>query len=229
MFLAVLALWAGANSQKVLSADGSLICTKISCSCVDCGLDKTQWTKHQLMTWCPKSSQIMGNSSSLDSQPLRSSSRLRDLGFRMKCKSYFVWKLWTTEQRSSSPRSDTSDVAPGSGVTWHQEYHTCSRFPAHVWAWWLLMHWLSPPLLNQELGKLPQVLESAWLDKSAQGCSHPCRLGSFSSCVFPLQSTFCFGNPNPFPSLWLELLSVLCISNIWNSLFVTTMNFSVIL
>ncbi len=64
--------------------------------------------QHQQMTWLPKSSLTAETShwtsSSMDSVPLHSSSRLWDLDFQMKCKIYFHLKrgLWTTDQQSSS-------------------------------------------------------------------------------------------------------------------------------
>jgi len=64
--------------------------------------------QHQQMTWKPKSSLTVETShwtsSYMDSVPLHSSSRLRELDFQMKCKIYFPLKrgLWTTEQQSRS-------------------------------------------------------------------------------------------------------------------------------
>ncbi len=63
--------------------------------------------QHQQTSRHPKSSLTVETShwtsSSLDSVPLQSSSRLWDLDFQMKCKIYFYLKreLWTTEQQSS--------------------------------------------------------------------------------------------------------------------------------
>ncbi len=64
--------------------------------------------QHQQMTWQPKSSLTVETShwtsSNMDSVPLHSSSRRRDLDFQIKCKMYFHLKrgLWTTEQQSRS-------------------------------------------------------------------------------------------------------------------------------
>ncbi len=64
--------------------------------------------QHQQMTWQPKLSltveTLHWTSSNMDYVPLRSSSRLWDLDFQMKCKIDFHLKrrLWTTEQQSIS-------------------------------------------------------------------------------------------------------------------------------
>ncbi len=76
--------------------------------CIDCGLQKTQWTKTSRWHGSPNHHWLWklytGPSSNMDSVPLLSSSRLWDLDFQIKCNIYFHLKrgLWITEQQSSS-------------------------------------------------------------------------------------------------------------------------------
>ncbi len=106
--LVPLAVWAGAKScwkmksasLKSWSAEGSMKCSKIPVyGCVDCGLQKTQWTNTmaaQIITDCGNFT-LDFKQHGFCASPLF----LQTLGpcFQMKCKIYFHLKrgLWTTD------------------------------------------------------------------------------------------------------------------------------------
>ncbi len=61
-----------------------------------------------------------------------------------------------------------------------------SPFPEHVWAWWLLMHWLQLQFTPCEA--LPSVwIGFAW--QYSQACGHPCCLCTLSYSISSFQST----------------------------------------
>ncbi len=74
--------------------------------CVDCGLQKTQWTNTSRWHGSPNHHWLWKLHTGLQATWIlfHTSSRLWDLDFQIKCKIYFYLKrgLWTTEQQSGS-------------------------------------------------------------------------------------------------------------------------------
>ncbi len=145
--------------------------------------------QHQQMSQHPKSSLTSETShwtsSSLDSVPLHSSSRLWDLDFQMKCNIYFYLKrgLWTTEQQSSS-----FFLSPGKMLLMLLLFQKWlgSPFPQDIWVWWLLIHWLQLKFTPCE--PLPSVwISFAW--QYSRTCGHPCCLCTVSYPISSFQST----------------------------------------
>ncbi len=117
--------------------------------------------QHQQTSRHPKSSLTLETShltsSSLDSVPLQSSSRLQTLISKWNAKFMFMWR------EDFGPLSNSPVIfllSPGKMLLTlflFQKWRG-STFPEDVWAWWLLMHWLqvsvhslwsSPKCLNQ--------------------------------------------------------------------------------
>ncbi len=143
--------------------------------------------QHQQTSRHPKSSLTSETShwtsSSLDSVPLQSSSRL--LISKWIAKFTFIWK------EDFGPLSNCLVLfllSPGKmllTLSLVQKW-LGSPFPEDVWAWWLLMHWL-------QLQSTPcEALPSVWISFSwqySQACGHPCCLCTFSYPNSSFQST----------------------------------------
>ncbi len=143
--------------------------------------------QHQQTSQHPKSSLTSETShwtsSSLDSVPLHSSSRLQTLIFKWKAKFTFIWK------EDFGPLSNSPVLfllSPGKMLLTMFQKWLGSPFPEDVWAWWLLMHWLQ--LQSTPCEALPSVwIGFAW--QYSQACGHPCCLCTFS---YPTLHLICF-------------------------------------
>ncbi len=145
--------------------------------------------QHQQTSQHPKSSLTSETShwtsSSLDSVPLHSSSRLQTLISKWNAKFTFIWK------EDFGPLSNSPVLflhSPGKmllTLSLVQKW-LGSPFPEDVWAWWLLMHWL-------QLQSTPcEALTSVWISFAwlySQACGHPCCLCTFSYPNSSFQST----------------------------------------
>ncbi len=141
------------------------------------------------MTWQPKSSLTEETShwtsSSLDSVPLHTSSRLQTLISKLNAKLTFIWK------EDFGPLSNSPVIfllSPGKMLLTMFLFQKWfgSPFPEDVWAWWLLMHWLQLQFTPCEA--LPSVwIGFAW--QYSQACGHPCCLCTFSYPIYSFQST----------------------------------------
>ncbi len=145
--------------------------------------------QHQQTSRHPKSLLTLETShwtsSSLDSVPLQSSSRLQTLISKWKAKFTFIWK------EDFGPLSNSPVLfllSPGKmllTLSLVQKW-LGSPFPEDVWAWWLLMHWLQ--LQSTPCEALPSVwISFAW--QYSQACGHPCCLCTFSYPISSFQST----------------------------------------
>ncbi len=141
--------------------------------------------QHQQTSRHPKSSLTSDTShwtsSSLDSVPLQSSSRLQTLISKWKAKFTFIWK------EDFGPLSNSPILFPFSPgkmllTLFLFQKWLGSAFPEDVWAWWLLMHWL-------QLHSTPcEALTSVWISfawQYSQACGHPCCLCTFSYPILP--------------------------------------------
>ncbi len=144
--------------------------------------------QHQQTSQHPKSSLTLETSpwtsSSLDSVPLQSSSRLQTLISKWNAKFTFIWK------EDFGPLSNSPVIfllSPGKmllTLSLVQKW-LGTPFPEDVWAWWLLVHWLQ--LQSTPCEALPSVwISFAW---QIQACSHPCCLCTFSYSISSYQST----------------------------------------
>ncbi len=166
----VLALWAGAKVllEKEISISIKLVSrwkhkviqNLLVDSCIDFGLDKAQWTNTSRRHGTPNHHWLLETShwisSSLDSVPLQSSSRLQTLISKWNAKFSFIWK------EDFGPLSNSPVLflfSPGKmllTLSLVQKW-LGSPFPEDVWAWWLLMHWL-------QLQSTPcEALPSVWI------------------------------------------------------------------
>ncbi len=171
--------------------------------------------QHQQTSRNPKSSLTLGTShwtsSSLDSVPLHTSSRLQTLTSKWNAKCYIIWK------EDFGPLSNSPFLllrSPGKMLLTMLLFQKWlgSPFPEDVWAWWLLMHWLQLQFTPCE--SLPSVL-IGFARQYYQACGHPCCLCTFSYPISSFQSTLhliCFDTalleqPPPFSNdlLWLTL------------------------
>ncbi len=142
--------------------------------------------QHQQRSRHPKSSLTSQTShwtsSSLDSVPLQSSSRLQTLISKRNAKFTFIWK------EDFGPLSKSPVLfllSPGKMplMLFLFQKWLGSPFPEDVWAWWLLMQLQSTPC-----EALPRVwIGFAW--QYSQACGHPCCLCTFSYTVSSFQST----------------------------------------
>ncbi len=197
----VLSLWAGAKVllEKEISISIKLVSrwkhkvlqNLLVDGCIDFGLDKTQWTntsrRHGTPNhhWLRKLHTGVWTSSSLDSVPLHSSSRLQTLISKLNAKFTFIWK------EDFGPLSNSPVLflhSPGKTLLTLFLFQKWlgSPFPEDVWAWWLLMHWL-------QLQSTPcEALTSVWISfawQYSQACSHPCCLWTISYSISSFQST----------------------------------------
>ncbi len=142
--------------------------------------------QHQQMTWQPKSSLTVETShwtsSNMDSVPLRSSSKLWDLDFQMKCKMYFNLKrgLWTTEQQSSYFFS----------LAQVRCFWRCFCFRSGLVALFLKMSergdsWCTNSSFSSLLVKFSQVFESALLDSILKLAVIPVACAHFPTQFLP--------------------------------------------
>ncbi len=145
--------------------------------------------QHQLTSRHPKSSLTLETShwtsSSLDSVPLHSSSRLQTLISKWNATFTFIWKE-DFGPLSSSPVLFL--LSPGKMLLTMFLFQKWLGipFPEDVWAWWLLMHRLQ--LQSTPCEALPSVwISFAW--QYSQACGHPCCLCTFSYTISSFQST----------------------------------------
>ncbi len=172
------------RKHEVLSFSGYFLVD----GCIDWTSENTM-DQHQQMTWQPKSSQTVETShwtsSSLDSVPLHSSSRLQTLIYKLNAKFTFIWK------EDFGPLSNSPVIvffSPDKMLLMMFLFQKWlgSPFPEDVWAWWLLMHWLQVQFTPCE--DLPSVwIGFAW--QYSQACGHPCCLCTFSYPISSFQST----------------------------------------
>ncbi len=119
-------------------------------------------------------------SSSLDSVPLHSSSRLQTLISKLNAKFTFIWK------EDFGPLSNSLVLfilSPGKMLLTMFLFQTWlgSPFLEDVWAWWLLIHWL------QLQFSLCEALPSVWIGfagQNSQACIHSCFL--CNDCILDL-------------------------------------------
>ncbi len=145
--------------------------------------------QHQLTSRHPKSSLTSETShwtsTSLDSVPLQSSSRLQTLISKSNAKFTCIWKE-NFGPLSNSPVLFLLSQGKALLMLSLVQKWLGSPFPEYVWAWWLLMHWLQLQFTPCE------ALSSVWIGfawQHSQACSHPCYLCTFSYPFFPFQST----------------------------------------
>ncbi len=178
--------------------------------CVDCGLQKTQWTNtsrwhgninhHRLWklntglqaTWILCLATLPPDSGTLISKLIATFTFIWKEDFGPLSNSSFLFLL--------SP--DKMFLTMFLFLKW-----LGSSFPEDVWAWWLLMHWLQLQFTPCEA--LPSVwIIFAW--QYSQACSQPCCLCTFSYPIYSFQSTLlliCFDTalleqpPPPPPSV----------------------------
>ncbi len=127
-------------------------------------------------------------SSSLDSVPLQSSSRLHTLISKWNAKFTFIWKEDFGPLSNSTVIFLLSPVKMLLTMFLFQKW-LGSPFPEDVWAWWLLMHWLQLQFTPCE------ALPSVWIGfdwQHSQACDHPCCLCTFSCPMSSFQSTLNF-------------------------------------
>ncbi len=152
----VLAVWAGAKVllEKEISISIKLVSrwkhkvlqNLLVDSCIDFGLDKTQWTNTSRCHGTPNHHRLWKltshwTSSSLDSVPPQSSSRLQTLISKWNGKFTFIWKE-DFGPLSNSPVVFLLSQGKMFLMLFLFQKWLGSPFPEDVWAWWLLMHWL---------------------------------------------------------------------------------------
>ncbi len=167
--------------------------------------------QHQQTSRNPKSSLTLGTShwtsSSLDSVPLHSSSRLQILTSKWNAKFYIIWKE-DFGPLSNSPFLLLLSLGKMLLMMFLFQKWLGSPFPEDVWAWWLLMYWLQLQFTPCEA--LPSVLIGfAW--QYYHVCSHPCCLCTFYYPISSFHSTLhliCFDTalleqpPHSVMTLW---------------------------
>ncbi len=142
--------------------------------------------QHQQMSQHPKSSLTSETShwisSSLDSVPLHSSSRLWDVDFQMKCNIYFYLKrwLWTTEP----------SVQFFFSLAQVRCFWCCFCFRSGLVALFLKISehgdsWYTDSSLSSLLVKLSQVFESALLDSILKLAVIPVACAPFPTQFLP--------------------------------------------
>ncbi len=156
--------------------------------CVDCGLQKTQWTNTSRWHGSPNHHWLWKLHTGLQATWILCLSTLPpDSGTlisKWNAKFTFIWK------EDFGPLSNSPVLflhSPGKLLTLSLvQKWLCSPFPEDVWAWWLLMHWLQ--LQSTPCEALPSVwISFAWLYYKA--CGHPCCLCTFSYPNSSFQST----------------------------------------
>ncbi len=196
--------------------------------CVDCRLQKTQWTNTSRWHGSPNHHWLWKLHSGLQATWILCLSILPpDSGgtliSKWNAKFTFIWK------EDFGPLSNSPVIfllSPGKTLLTLSlvQKWLGSPFPEDVWAWWLLMHWLQ--LQSTPCEALPSVwISFAWL--YSQACGHPCCLCTFSYPNSSFQSTLhliCFDTalckqPHlsvmtlcDLPSLWRASLFVFWIS-----------------
>ncbi len=124
--------------------------------------------QHQQTSRHPKSSLTLETShktsSSLDSVPLQSSSRLQTLISKWKAKFTFIWK------EDFGPLCNSPVLfllSPGKMLLMMFLFQKWlgSPFPEDVWGWWLLMHWLQLQFTPCE------ALPSVWIGFASSSSS----------------------------------------------------------
>ncbi len=193
--LVPLAVWAGAKScwkmksesPKSLSAEGSMKCSKniLLDGCIDCGLQKTQWTNTSRWHGSPNHHWLWKLHTRLQATWILFLSTLPpDSGtliYKWNAKFTFIWK------EDFGPLSDSQVIfllSPGKMLLTMFLFQKWlgSPFPEDVWAWWLLIHWLQ--LQSTPCEALPCVwIGFAW--QYSQACGHPCCLCTSS---YPISS-----------------------------------------
>ncbi len=165
-------------------------CSKIpGRCCVDCGLQKTQWTNTSRWHGSPNHHWLWKLHTGLQATWILCLSTLPpDSGTlisKLNAKCTFIWK------EDFGPLSNSPVLflhSPGKmllTLSLVQKW-LGSPFPEDIWAWWLLMHWL-------QLQSTPcEALTSVWISfawQYSQACSHPCCLCTFSYPNSSFQST----------------------------------------
>ncbi len=157
--------------------------------CVDCGLQKTQWTNTSWWHGSPNHHRLWKLQTGLQATWILCLSTLPP-GFgtlisKLNAKFTFIWK------KDFGPLSNSPVLfllSPGKMLLTMFLFQKWlgSPFPEDVWAWWLLMHWLQLQFTPCEA--LPSVwISFAW--QYSQACSYPCCLCTFSYPIYFFQST----------------------------------------
>ncbi len=195
----VLAVWAGAKvlleneisiSIKFVSRwKNKVLQNLLVDSCIDFGLDKTQWANTNRWHGSPNHHWLWKLHTGLQATWIMCLSTLRpDSGTlisKLNAKFTFVWK------EDFGPLSNTPVLfllSPGKMLLTMILFQKWlgSPFPEDVWAWWLLMHWLQLQFTPCEA--LPSVwIRFAW--QYSQACGHLCCLCTVSYPISSFQST----------------------------------------
>ncbi len=157
--------------------------------CVDCGLQKTQWTKTSRWHGSPNHHWLWKLLTGLQSTWILCLSTLPpDSGTlisKWNAKFTFIWKEDLDHLATVQFFFSTAQVRCFWRCLWFRS-GLVSPFPEDVWAWWLLMHWLQ--LQSTPCEALPSVwIGFAW--QYSQACGHPCCLCTFSYPNSSFQST----------------------------------------
>ncbi len=189
--LVLLAVWAGAKScWKMKSASlkswsAEVLYNFLVDGCVDCGLQKTQWTNTSRWHGSPNHHWLWKLHTGLQATWILCLSTLPpDSGTLFPNE---MLNLLSSEKRTLDHwvlflHSPVKMLLTLSLV----QKWLGSPFPEDVWAWWLLMHWL-------QLQSTPcEALTSVWISfawQYSQACGHPCCLCTFSYPNSSFQST----------------------------------------
>ncbi len=156
--------------------------------CVDCGLQKTQWTNTSRWHGSPNHRWLWKLHTGLQATWILCLSSLPpDSGTLIsKWNAKFTWNKEDFGPLSNSPVLFL--LSPGKILLTMFLFQKWlgSSFPEGVWAWWLLMHWLQLQFTPCE------ALPSVWIGFAwpySQACGHPCFLCTFSYPISSFQST----------------------------------------
>ncbi len=158
-------------------------------ACLDCVLQKTQWTNTSRWHGSPNHHWLWKLHTRLQATWILCLSTLPpDSGTlisKLNAKFAFIWK------EHFGPLSNSPVIfllSPGQMLLTMFLFQTWlgSPFPEDVWAWWLLMHWFQLQFTPREA--LPSVwIGFAW--QYSQACGHPCCLCTYSYPISSFQST----------------------------------------
>ncbi len=135
--------------------------------CVNCGLQKTQWTNTSTWHGSPNHHWLWKRHTGLQATWIlclyMTSSRLWDLDFQMKCKILYTL-IWKEDfgPLSNSPVIFLLSSGKMLLMLFLFQKWLGSPFPEDVWAWWLLMHWLQLQFTLCEARLCLTVFSSLW-------------------------------------------------------------------
>ncbi len=157
--------------------------------CVDCGLQKTQWTNTSRWHGSPNHHRLWKLHTTLQATWILCLSTLPpDSGTLISKWNRTFTLIWKEDFGPLSNRPVIFLFSPGKILLKMFLFQKLLGSPVSkdVWAWWLLMHWLQLQFTPCE------ALPSVWIGfdwQYFQACSHPCCVCTFSYPISSFQST----------------------------------------